>query len=243
MQCRKCGLRYFDECVHEEGICYMCGGACSGAPDLQDNDSSSHPCLCNSMLGNGSQRWSTMISSRSRLEKLLKGGDCEWYAMTLVEVLTDNVNSVEELAQQWEDIEFLVDSGASATVVGGEMVRAVRAADPNPKANYRLADGSTLPNQGYKHFVGVTEEGFKRTLKASVTDVDRPLLSVSQIVKNGSKVVFSPQGSYVENPRTKERLVLEQKGGLFTLKMWIPREENQQRAGEPSFHGQASGRP
>ena len=29
----------------------------------------------------------------------------------LVEVVTDKVNSAEELAQDWEEIEFLVDSG------------------------------------------------------------------------------------------------------------------------------------
>ena len=91
--------------------------------------------------------------------------------------------------------------------------------------------------------MGVTEEGYKRALNASVTDVDRPLLSVAQIVQKGGKVVFSPQGSYVEHPKTKERLALEQKGGLFMLKMWIPREENQQRSGGSSFRGQASGRP
>ena len=105
----------------------------------------------------------------------------------------------------------------------------------------RMAAAS--PTKGYKNFVGVTEEGFKRALKASVTDVDRPLLSVAQMVQKGNKVVFSSQGSYVENSKTKERLALEQKGGLFMFKMWIPREENQQRAGSPSFHGQASGRP
>ena len=85
--------------------------------------------------------------------------------------------------------------------------------------------------------------GYKRALNASVTDVDRPLLSVAQMVQKGGKVVFSPQGSYVEHPKTGERLALEQKGGLFMLKMWIPREENQQRMGGPSFRGQASGRP
>ena len=157
--------------------------------------------------------------------------------------MTDKVNSAEELAQDWEEIEFLVDSGASATVIGEDMVKAVKAADPNPNANYKLADGSIIPNKGYKHFVGVTEEGYKRALNASVTDVDRPLLSVAQIVQKGGKVVFSPQGSYVEHHKTRERLALEQKGGLFMLKMWIPREENQQRTGGPSFRGQASGRP
>ena len=91
--------------------------------------------------------------------------------------------------------------------------------------------------------MGVTQEGFNIALNASVTDVDRPLSSVAQMVQKGSRVVFSPQGSYVEHPMSRERLALEQRGGLFMLKMWIPREENQQRAEGPSFRGQASGRP
>ena len=69
------------------------------------------------------------------------------------------------------------------------MVRSVRATDPNPTANYRLADVSTIPNKGYNNSVGVTDEGFKRALNAFVTDVDRPLLSVAQIVQIGSNVV------------------------------------------------------
>ena len=66
-----------------------------------------------------------------------------------------------------------------------------------------LLMASPSPTNCYKHFVGVTEEGFKRALKASETDDDRPLLSVAQISQNGSKVVFSSQGSYVESPKTK----------------------------------------
>ena len=62
-------------------------------------------------------------------------------ANSLVDMMTGTVNSAEELAQELEDIEFLVDSGASGTVVGDQMVRAVRATDPTPNANYRLVQG------------------------------------------------------------------------------------------------------
>ena len=65
-----------------------------------------------------------------------------------MDIQTDNGNIAEELAQEWEEIEFLVDSGASATVVGDEMVRAVRVTDPDLNANDRLVDGSTIPNKG-----------------------------------------------------------------------------------------------
>ena len=78
-----------------------------------------------------------------------------------------------------------LDSGAAATVVGDEMVQAVRAADPKPNASYRLADDSAILSKGYKYFIGVTEEGFNIALKASITDVDRPLLRVAHVVHNG----------------------------------------------------------
>ena len=61
-------------------------------------------------------------------------------------------------------------------------------------------------------------------LTASVTSVDKPLLSVAQIVRSGSRVIFNKSGSYVED-ENKERIWMEQQGGLFTLKMWVPREQ------------------
>ena len=65
------------------------------------------------------------------------------------------------------------------------------AADPNK--NDRLADGSLIPNKR-KSFLGMTTEGVARRLKAQVTDVDRPLMSVSQVVENGGRVVFDKKG-------------------------------------------------
>ena len=88
----------------------------------------------------------------------MRSEECEGDARSLVEVLTDTVNSAEELAQTWEEIEFLVDSGASATVAGDEMVRVARATDPIPNANYRLADGSTIPNKGLQQLRGIHGE-------------------------------------------------------------------------------------
>ena len=221
----------------------MCGGAYLGAPGTSGKIWNSQSGLPDLQTGSKTQRWSKIMSSKRRWNNIPRDEELVGSTRPLVEVLTDAVNSAEELVQEWEDIEFPVDSGASGTVVGEETVRAVRAKGPNPKADYGLADGSTIPNELYNNFVGLTEEGFKRTLKASVTDVYRPLLSVAQMVQKGSRVVFSPQGNYVEHPKPRERLALEQKGGLFTLRMWFPREENQQRTGSQPFRGQASGRP
>ena len=65
-------------------------------------------------------------------------------------------------------------------------------------------------------------------MTAQVAGVDRPLLSVAQIVGAGCKVVFDVGGSYIEDPHKKERLAIESKGGLYTLKMWVPKSQPQQ---------------
>ena len=52
------------------------------------------------------------------------------------------------------------------------------------------------------------------------SDVDKPLLSVAQIVAAGCKVIFGIRGSYIEQPNSGEYIELEQTGGLYTLKMW-----------------------
>ena len=119
--------------------------------------------------------------------------------MTLEEVDIGVANGIDEEApEEWEEVEFLVDSGASATVVGPASVKAVSPSDPNPRKSYRLVDGSLIPNRGEKSFIGMTEEGLAKKPKVQVADVDRALMSVAQIVQNGGRVVFDKKGSYVE---------------------------------------------
>ena len=51
----------------------------------------------------------------------------------LIEVKTGSINGLNGQADPWEPIDFLVDSGASATVVGESMVQAVEASSPDPE--------------------------------------------------------------------------------------------------------------
>ena len=65
--------------------------------------------------------------------------------MTLVEVDTCAANGIdEEKPAEWEEVEFLVDNGAPATVIGLDSVKAVSPSDPTPSTNYGLADGSLI---------------------------------------------------------------------------------------------------
>ena len=129
------------------------------------------------------------------MPKAFGGVDREGKALTLVEVTVDGANNIgEEAPEEREEIEFLVDNGASAAVIDEESVNVVSPSAPDPNKNYRLAHGSLIPNKGEKSFLGMTTEGVARRLKAQVTDVDRPLMSVSQVVENGGRVVFDKKG-------------------------------------------------
>ena len=147
---------------------------------------------------------------------------------SLIEVKVDSLNRIEEEVEEWEEIEFLVDSGAGTTVIGPEDVRAVKASDPDPSRTYKLADGSLIMNKGRKIFNALTDDHQIMNLGAHITDVDKPLLSVPQVVAGGSEVVFSPKGSYIKAPEGT-RIPIEAQGTTYVLKMWVPRNQ------EPPF--------
>ena len=69
------------------------------------------------------------------------------------------LNACDEQIPEWEEIEFLVDSGASATVVRPDQVKAVQATEPNHNRFYKMADGSVIPHKGQKHFRAYTDVG------------------------------------------------------------------------------------
>ena len=66
----------------------------------------------------------------------------------LQEMHIDSINGCDEKIEEWEELEFLVDSGASATVVGKAQVRAVKASEPDPNRWYKMADGNIIQNWG-----------------------------------------------------------------------------------------------
>ena len=54
-----------------------------------------------------------------------------------------------------------------------------------------------------------------------VTDVNKPLGSVGKIANAGNRVVFEPDGGYVENIKTKEKTMLRKEGTVYKLDIWV----------------------
>ena len=138
---------------------------------------------------------------------------------------SEGINSIQ--TQEWDSIELAMDSGASETVIGEDMLTAVETKEgPASRrgVQYEVANGVRIPNLGEKSFRGYTDEGLRRSMKAQVCDVNKALLSVHKLVKAGNKVVFEDEGSYVEDKTTGERMWLQEKGGMYMLKMWVRHE-------------------
>ena len=132
--------------------------------------------------------------------------------------------SVVEGKDGWVELLFAVDSGATETVVGEEMLSVVKTQEGQAQRRgvvYEVANGHRIPNLGEKRFTGVSNEGIQRGMTAQVCDVNKPLLSVKKIVAAGNRVVFEDEGSYIQDKSTNEIMYMEDVGGMYVLRMWV----------------------
>ena len=136
-------------------------------------------------------------------------------------IMSQGINSVGK--DEWEEVEMTIDSGASETVVGEDMLASVELREglgSKRGVEYEVANGVRIPNLGEKRFLGISDEGVKRHITAQVCEVNKGLLSVRRMVGAGNRVVFEPTGSYIEDPNTGEYMNLEEKNGMYVLKLW-----------------------
>lgn len=148
-------------------------------------------------------------------------------ALAVVEPV--GVKAVEQIPE-WELLEMAVDSGAGETVLEEGVVKCVEAVDGEAKrrgVRYEVADGTLMANEGEKKFVAMTDEGNPRRMVGQVCGVNKSLLSVRRVTAGGNTVVFKKGYGYIESDRTGERTWMEEKEGMYVVKLWVPR--NQER--------------
>ena len=125
----------------------------------------------------------------------------------------------------WEETEMAVDSAATETVVGEEMLESVETKEGAAKkrgTQYEVADGTLIPNLGEKTFAVHSEDGQVRCVTAQVCDVNKSLLSVRKVTKAGNRVVFEDGYGYIEDKVSGEKMYMVEKDGLYVLKLWVP---------------------
>ena len=75
-------------------------------------------------------------------------------------------------ADGWEEVEMAVDSGASETVVGEDMIVTANLKESEGSRRgieYKVANGDSIPNLGEKKFKAWTREGVGRNITLALT--------------------------------------------------------------------------
>ena len=139
---------------------------------------------------------------------------------------------------KWEPLTFMVDSGASDTVMSPTQVPTAKlkpSAGSSVGLEYEVANGESIKNLGEKTLSVVPHGGQNlRALKVQCADVHRGLLSVAQCVDNGNTVVFDRSGSYILDNQTGEKTLMVREGNIFNLRVWAKPAED---GGQSSFAG------
>jgi hypothetical protein len=141
-------------------------------------------------------------------------------------VYPEGFNAVGSPKEDWVEVEFAVDSGATDTVMNEESLGCIETKAGmafRQGVEYAVANGVRIPNEGEKEFVGVTEEGLARSVKAQVCAVTTCLLSVKKIVAAGHNVMFG-QESYIEDVETGERIHMTEREGMYMVKFYVKNE-------------------
>ena len=119
-------------------------------------------------------------------------------------------------------VELTIDSGAAEHVVGPRDLPHIPIGASRKHIQYTMANGQRTSNNGEQHFMAVTSDGHEITFKAQVTDVHRPLMSVSRICDKGNRVVFERHGGYIESLTTGEKIHVRRDHNVYRLQVDVP---------------------
>jgi len=117
-----------------------------------------------------------------------------------------------------------MDSGAAETVCRPDDAQCYPTMPSEGSQNgvqYVVANGKTMPNRGEKHVRLVTQEGSKCWMKMQVTDVRKPLASVSRICSEGHSVTFTKTGGYITQDETGQVTKFDRRNGVYCLDVWV----------------------
>ena len=143
-----------------------------------------------------------------------------------------NVELCEMSHSQWAPLPqpLVVDSGAGETVIPSEWLPAHptrESAGSRSNEYYTTADGNKVYNEGQKQvIISTLNGGQERQMTFQVAQVHKALGSVSQMVRNGNRVVFDTDYtgrdiSHIENKATKERIPMRVENGVYVIDLVV----------------------
>jgi hypothetical protein len=127
------------------------------------------------------------------------------------------INAFEEK----QKIRFTVDSGAAETVckkTDAKDFPIIYGGNEN-MTKYIMPNGEIVENDGEKHLKVKTAEREKFKVRTQLTDVRKPLMSVSKLCDEGNRVIFEEKGGYIENKKSGQRTNFLLGGNVYVPEM------------------------
>ena len=97
--------------------------------------------------------------------------------------------------------------------------------------SYRVANGHRVPNVGQQAVYFRTDENQAAGMMFQTAEIERPLISTSQLAASGHRVVFNEKGGEIIYEKSSRHTALHKRGGIYVLRMWIPESPEQGFAG------------
>ena len=122
-------------------------------------------------------------------------------------------------------LDLTIDSGAAEHVIGPKIVPhvPVQTSEGSKKGvHYVAANGTKMVNQGEQVVSATTGSGQRCRFKLQVTDVHRPLMSVSRICDAGHRVVFEANSGYIQSVATGEKVQFRRDNNVYRLGVSVP---------------------
>ena len=146
----------------------------------------------------------------------------------LIEKRTQSLKPLTK-SRDWEMIEAILDSGATATVFPPHVGRGydVQPSDASKAGvRYEVANGDEIPNLGEKVIPVMTVEGSYRGVRAQIADVSKALQSVRSLVRSGHMVIFGDgepgnEQHYVLNKMTGETNMVIDDGINYLMRLFV----------------------
>ena len=135
--------------------------------------------------------------------------------------------------EEWKELKLTVDSGAGESVIPTTEATNVPLEDGDRiGCKYEVANGEIIRNKGQRRCAVVTRDcNPPKMLKLQVSDVNKGLLSVIELVKSGHRVVFDQEWSYIMDKESGKCDTIDQTEDTFELTTWV------KSAGSPSEKG------
>jgi hypothetical protein len=123
-------------------------------------------------------------------------------------------------------VEAVVDSGAEESVAppGCFPGAVVPSRMSRAGGKYRAANGARIPNLGQQRVPFVNEDGGKCGILFQIAEVERPLISATQLAASGNSVIITGKGGKIVNDKSGKVMRLTRRGGVLVLRMRIPAE-------------------